>query len=1593
MIGKEGKETARLFAFGIVFLSVFLLHTNEVIAHKQSAESPVHQHLAWEAFHIWPDDTSHEIYSYLNPPIPWDNCHEWKEQNGTHIIEGAWAEDYYDPGSQQYYTEWYNLQGLSNFHSHFWECDSDNEETSGLSFPAGFGPFWSALKKAKMYWYGGNETYPYIESQDGVPYTSYSNWIFPGLIQLYLNGEKGKSYFYIGRIAHLLSDMSVPAHVHDDPHGLDENLEDYVADHWNEFRQDIDSNGHVLTLKPTEYNNITDIFYNQAQLAQNFPSNNAPGNIANLPASLENGWEWNRNSDFIDIPYNDPWPVAQDDGWVGDEANLKLMADCLLPLNMMYVANLYKLFWDTVHPFPTKVQVVTNISGDVTLTWENPQNENSVPTASYTIYYGTISGQLTEAIDNITEVSFTFNNLNIGTRYFFSVCAQDADGIGSNKTEEVTIVAGSGLDDGPWPMFRHNMRHTGQSIYEAFEYPFLRWKFQTGRAITSSPVIGSDGTIYVVSDGLYAIHPNGTLKWIYSSSPLISAPAIGSDGTIYFGFSTSLQALNPDGTLKWKFLPWMHVGQPSQTEIDGSPVVGPDGTIYVGANDMTIYGHHYVFAINPDGTVKWAYKTDYGIYNSSPSIVSNGTIYAASCNYYGSMNGSLYAINPDGTQKWKRSDIWYSAPHDSSPAVGPDGTIYIGSEDKYLYAVEPDGDRKWRYQTQVERWWPSYEKGGSVKSSPAISSDGTIYFGSEDNALYAVRPDGSLKWLRVTGGDVSSSPAIDSNGVVYVGSTDGNLYAVQPDNSLKWKYKTAGGIRSSPAIGSDGTVYVGSFDKFVYAIGFPEQGLYGKVTDMSTGTPVAAATVSAAGVDAQSTTDGSYAIALDTGSYNVVCSMTGYQTITIFDVTILRDGIIRLDLEIIAIGSLNMVTTELSPGETGFEYNDRVRISGGTYPYTYSIAYGMLPPGLSLDASYGNITGTPTSAGSYTFSVAVEDAESAYAEREFAIEVTEQLKIITELPIPHGTNGVSYFQSIVATGGTQPYTFTRISGTLPPGISFSSNGNVSGTPSSTGSYQFTVQITDASARIAEKTFNLEIVAPLVITTSQLNDGIVGEAYNQTLGVFGGYGTYCWSVYSGILPDGLSLNNTTGVVSGAPTEATYGVIVFSVSDEDGRIAYKDYTLQVTNSLQILTTTLPNGLRDAAYSEAIRLNGGIAPFTFSYTGQLPGGLTLDPNTGIISGIATIAGYTNVSITVADSTFSTPQTVTQNLGVRITSLLTVTTSAVLPNGKGGVEMNSIVLVAGGGPSPYVWSVVENTTYAEAAIEAQYGLPSGVTLNSQTGELSGTPESTGDFIFTIQVEDADHNITQKEFFWHISDDLVIVTDLVSDGIMGIAYSLTLEATGGLPHYTWRITSGSLPSGLALNQATGTIYGTPAAGEVHTFTIEVNDSDSPAQIAEKTFTMEVADELYISTKSIPNGRINGAYTATIDAQLGTPPYIWQLQSGDLPSGLELITSPSVATIQGTPTTAGTYVFTLEVSDSDTLAQTATQEYMLVICAGDFDYDGDVDGSDLAVFAADFGHTGCDTGDPCGGDFDEDGDVDGSDLAVFAADFGRTDCP
>ncbi len=157
----------------------------------------------------------------------------------------------------------------------------------------------------------------------------------------------------------------------------------------------------------------------------------------------------------------------------------------------------------------------------------------------------------------------------------------------------------------------------------------------------------------------------GSLKWAFETGGgVVSSPAIGSDGTIYLGSNDgNLYAINPDGSLKWTFS--------TGGAVHSRPAIGPDGTIYVGSWD------HYLYAINPDGSLKWTFSAK-GEINSSPTIGPDGTIYV------GSWDHSLYAINPDGSSKWTFStrDAVFS-----SPAVGPDGIVYVASWDHYLYAI------------------------------------------------------------------------------------------------------------------------------------------------------------------------------------------------------------------------------------------------------------------------------------------------------------------------------------------------------------------------------------------------------------------------------------------------------------------------------------------------------------------------------------------------------------------------------------------------------------------------------------------------------------------------------------------------------------------------------------------------------------------------------------------------------------------------------------------------------------------------------------------------------------------------------------------
>jgi outer membrane protein assembly factor BamB len=381
--------------------------------------------------------------------------------------------------------------------------------------------------------------------------------------------------------------------------------------------------------------------------------------------------------------------------------------------------------------------------------------------------------------------------------------------------------AGIKAEENPWPMFRHDLSHTGRSPYTGPANPNLYWAFPARDGIASSPAIASDGTIYVgagwlwsgTSDScLYALNPDGSLKWYFKTeNGVFSSPAIGTDGTIYFGsLDKYLYAVEDSityGKLKWKTY-LNHL-------VFSSPAIGEDGTIYVGGLSQKFY------ALNPDGTIKWNFQTGWCVF-SSPAISPDGVIYV------GSKDENLYAFEDSmtyGKVKWNYAAGQFYDGHlmDSSPAIGRDGSIYVGTDpygawgqtpvpvDTVFFAVNPDGSLKWVFRMN-----------DGAESSPAIGEDGTIYVGSYDGYLYAIEDSGGLgklKWKFLSGGQIDGSPTIDASGIIYIGSRDSNLYALNPDGTLRWSYKTNGGIESSPSIGNNGILYFGSMDGNLYALG------------------------------------------------------------------------------------------------------------------------------------------------------------------------------------------------------------------------------------------------------------------------------------------------------------------------------------------------------------------------------------------------------------------------------------------------------------------------------------------------------------------------------------------------------------------------------------------------------------------------------------------------------------------------------------------------------------------------------------------------------------------------------------------------------
>ena len=328
---------------------------------------------------------------------------------------------------------------------------------------------------------------------------------------------------------------------------------------------------------------------------------------------------------------------------------------------------------------------------------------------------------------------------------------------------------------------------------------------------------------------------------------------------------------------------------------------------------------------------------------------------------------------------------------------------------------------------------------------------------------------------------------------------------------------------------------------------------------------------------------------------------------------------------------------------------------------------------------------------------------------------------------PTGETGKSYSLQITAHGGCDVYVWSNPGGGMPPGLTLGSSGLISGIPTTEGKYIFWLRIQDTPGvpaswctddHASDRQFEIDILQGLQIAQRQsvLTPGQLTVPYSLQFTATGG--TPTWSVSSGALPPGLSLNNSSGLLSGTPTAA--GDYTFKVTATAGtRTDTQTYKLSVVEPLKVTRPEGPAAEVGLPFSLELKATGGRAPYKWSATG-LPAGFTLDAATGAIVGTPTAPGAAAAKVTLTDALG-----LTQTLDLRIVVAQELSlVKRSLPAAKIG-RAYTARLFATGGIAPKTWKVVAGS------------LPSGLRLNTRTGVISGTPRRAGTARVTVAVTD----------------------------------------------------------------------------------------------------------------------------------------------------------------------------------------------------------------------------------------------------------------
>ncbi len=343
----------------------------------------------------------------------------------------------------------------------------------------------------------------------------------------------------------------------------------------------------------------------------------------------------------------------------------------------------------------------------------------------------------------------------------------------------------------------------------------------------------------------------------------------------------------------------------------------------------------------------------------------------------------------------------------------------------------------------------------------------------------------------------------------------------------------------------------------------------------------------------------------------------------------------------LVIGCQTIIVTNpaITTGTVNAAFSQTFTQTGSLGATTFSLNSGTLPTGLMLSTG-GVLSGTPTQAGSFLITVKVTDANGCTGtSATYALVIACQTITVTNPATSTGAVNTAFSQTFTQSDGIGTTSFSTVS-TLPTGVTLSSGGVLSGTPTQTGSFPITVNATDSNGCMGTGTlYTLAISCQTITVTNPATaTGTVNAAFSQTFTQTGGVGTAVFSLNSGTLPTGLTLS-TGGVLSGTPIQNGTFNIAVNATDANGCMGTSaTYSLTIacqTISVSPTNATLPAATMGAPYGQSFTQTGGIGTIAWSVSGgALPAGVTLNPSSGVLSGTPTTAATSTFTIRATDA-----------------------------------------------------------------------------------------------------------------------------------------------------------------------------------------------------------------------------------------------------------------------------------------------------------------------------------------------------------------------